>query len=214
MLMLKKQLLALSIGALILGFASQASALSYTLNDSFGSVPVSGEIVITLTDAGADTVMLEIDMTALNSSEFVKELYLNTETEVTGISGSGFAGLNWDTSETSNKSDGDGYHDLFIEFATRRADRLTGGEIYTFTLTGSGLIASDFEDIGTLSDKGQFHAVAKINGTGDGSGSDWVGDGGGGSPVPEPTSAVLFLAGALVVGQATRRVPAKVKNRA
>lgn len=202
--MLNNRLLMLSIGALVVGFATQASALTYTLNDSFGSVPVSGDIVITLTDAGADTVTLEIDLTALNSSEFIKELYLNTETEVTGISGMGFVGLNWDTSDTSNKSDGDGYHDLFIAFEEASADRLNGGVIYEFTLTGFGLDASDFEDIGTLSVKGQFHAVAKINGTGDGSGSDWVGD--GGPPVPEPTSAVLFLVGSLVVGQATRRV--------
>jgi hypothetical protein len=33
-------------------------------------------------------------------------------------------------------------------------------------------------------------------------------------PVPEPTSAVLFLAGALIVGRATRRVPTKTRVRA
>ena len=206
MLILNKQFLALTIGALVLGFATQASALTYTLNHSFGEVPVSGDIVITLTDAGAATVTLDIDLTALNSIEFIKELYLNTETEVTGITGTGLASYDYDNA--AHKADGDGYHDLLLGFYEAESDRLNGGAIHSFTLTGPGLDASDFYDLGSLSPNGQFYAVAKINGTGgDGEGSDWVG------AIPEPTSAVLFAVGAVVVGQATRRAPKNARSR-
>jgi len=201
--MLNNRIMALAIGALVLGFASQASAsLIYVLDDSFGSVPVSGDIVITLTDAGPNNVTLDIDLTALNSTEFINELYLNTNTEVTSISGPSLDSFDWDP--VAHKSDGDGYHDLLMDFLNSNGDRLTGGSVYSFNLSGTGLDESDFDDLGTASDKGQFHAVAKINGTGDGEGSDWVGDGGN-PPIPEPTAALLFAIGAVTVGARVRR---------
>jgi len=202
--LLNNRIMALAIGALVLGFASQASAsLTYTLNDSFGSDPVSGDIGITLTDDGTNTVTLEIDLTALNSTEFIKELYLNTDTEVGLITGPSIDAFDWDP--IAHKSDGDGYHDFLIEFSESAGDRLEGGSIYTFTLTGTGLDETDFDDFGTASNKGQFHVVAKINATGNGSGSDWVGDSGGNPPVPEPSAALLFAIGAVTVGARVRR---------
>jgi hypothetical protein len=197
--------MALAIGALSLGLATQASAsLTYILNDSFGSDPVSGDIVITLTDVAPNTVTLEIDLMALNSDEFIKELYLNTDTEVALISGSSINSIDWDP--LAYKSDGDGYHDLWIQFSASNGLRLVGGSVYTFTLTGTildpTLDEADFDDFGTASDKGQFYVVAKINSTGDGSGSDWVG---GGAPVPEPSAALLFAIGAVTVGARLRR---------
>jgi len=202
--LLNNRIIALAIGVLVLGFAAQASAsLIYVLDDSFGSVPVSGDIVVTLTDAGANTVTLDIDLTALNSTEYISELYLNTNTEVASITGSSLASFDWDP--IAHKSDGDGFHDLYIDFLNSEADRLDGGSVYSYTLSGLGLDESDFDDLGTASDKGQFHAVAKINGTGGGDGSDWVGDGGGGPPVPEPTAALLFAIGAATVGARIRQ---------
>jgi hypothetical protein len=202
--MLKNRIMGLAIAALFLGFATQASAsLTYVLNDSFGAVPVSGDIVITLTNAGTDNVTLEIDLTALNSTEFIKELYLNTDTEVAFVTGSGLDAFDWDP--LAHKSDGDGFHDLLIKFSPGAGDRLEGGAVYSFNLTGTGLDESDFDDFGTASDKGQFHVVAKINSTGgDGEGSDWVGDGGGPS-TPEPNAALLFAIGAATVGARVRR---------
>jgi hypothetical protein len=193
-----RSLVGLAAAALVLGFASQASALSFTLDDSFGSDPVSGDIVITLTNDGANTVRVDIDLTALNSTEFIKELYLNTNTAVTGVDAAFPITASYDPG--AYKSDGDGFHDLLLEFSADAGDRLTGGDVYSFTLSGLGLDESDFDDLGTLSDKGQFHAVAKINGTGDGSGSDWVGDGGG-NPVPEPSAAIAVGAGLLIIAR-------------
>jgi hypothetical protein len=201
---MRRTILGLATAFMVFGIAAQASALQYVLNDSFGAVPVSGDIVVDITDAGLDTVTVSIDLTALNSDEFIKELYLNTNTAVTGYTdgASSIDAINY--LPASNKADGDGFHDLLVEFSKDNGDRMTGGAVYSFTLTGIGLDASDFDDLGTDSVTGQFHAVAKNNTTGtDTNGSDWVGD--GGNPIPEPTGMVLFSAGIAVVASTMRR---------
>ena len=200
---MRRAILGLATAFMVFGIAAQASALQYVLDDSFGSDPVSGDITVTIADAGADTVQVTVDMTALNTTEFIKELYLNTNTAVTG-STDGTSSIDAVSYALAGyKADGDGFHDLLVEFSPDAGDRMTGGAVYTFTLTGLGLDAGDFDDLGTDSPKGQFHAVAKINGTGDGSGSDWVGD--GGDPIPEPSGMVLFSAGMAVVATSLRR---------
>jgi len=201
-----RHLIAIAAAALVLGFASQASAISYTLNDSFGSDPVSGDIIVDITDFAANTVQVDIDLTALNTTEFIKEIYLNTNTAVTSASWSSptsIDGLNY--SLGGFKADGDGFHDVLVQFSESAGSRMNGGSTYSFFLAGTNLDETDFDDLGTSSSKGQFHAVAKINGTGsNGDGSDWVGDGPG-APVPEPGAALLFGVGAVVVGARVRR---------
>jgi hypothetical protein len=203
---LRRTILGFATAFLVFGIAAQASALQYVLNDSFGSDPVSGDIVIDITDGVGDSVQVSIDLTGLNSVEYIKELYLNTNTEVQPALSSASAPTSLDDVSYglgAFKADGDGFHDLLLEFSPDAGARMTGGAVYTLTLSGSGLDASDFDDLGTDSPKGQFHAVAKINSTGTGGGSDWVGD--GGDPIPEPSGVVLFSAGMAVVATSMRR---------
>ena len=97
------------------------------------------------------------------------------------------------------KAGGDGYHDVFIQWNTNVADRLNAGDTYDIRLHGAGLSAGMFFDFGTSSNKGQFLAVVKVNATGGGEGSDWIG------AVPEPGGVLLFSAGMLLVAARVRR---------
>jgi hypothetical protein len=181
----------------MLGFATHASALSFTLDQHFGTVAASGDIVVTITNLAAPgTVQVEIDLTALSSPEFINDLYLNTNTAVTWASID-----DWNYLLGAHKADGDGFHDLFLDFSESAGSRMEGGSIYTLDLFGIGLDETDFFDLGTMSVKGQFYAVAKINGTGlDGEGSDFVG------AIPEPSAVGLYGVGLLLVGTAARRL--------
>jgi len=203
------RLIGRSYMVLMLGFATHASALSFTLDQSFGAVAASGEVAIDITTAmDGLSATIQIDTTDLTSPEFVKELYLNT-TDVSALTGPNFGAstpslqsMSW--GNECCKSDGDGKHDILLQFAKDAGSRLEAGAIYTVVLEGIGLTEAMFNDLGTLSDKGQFHAVAKINSTGvDGEGSDWIGDGNG--VIPEPSAVALYGVSLFLVGIAVRR---------
>lgn len=190
---------------MVLGFASQAQASSLTLDTSFGSVPVSGEIGIEFDVADdGNSVTILIDTTDLSSPEWIKELYLNVSTDPSALSAD-FANstsslADADFGANAFKAGGDGYHDILLKFETANRNRLAAGGIYEVVLLGTGLTEAQFHDLGTTSDVGTFYAVAKVNSTGsDGEGSDWVG------AVPEPSGVLLFGLGAMIVGTHARR---------
>lgn len=179
---------------LILGFAAQATALTITLDQVLGPGPLSGDIILDFTAAGdGSTATIQIDTTGLPAAEYVKELYFNAVGNpfvVTGVnwaaSTPGVDSMTWGVE--CCQADTDGSHDFLLSFSSL-SDRLVGGALYDVLLTGTGLTDTIFDDYGTLSDFGQFRAVARVLVTG--GGEYWVGD----SAVPEPTTTLLLAVG-------------------
>lgn len=210
---MKKHLIYLLSMIAVLGFAASGQALTLTLNHSFGSDPVSGEIVLDITTAADGSYAdIRMDLTDLSSPEFVKELYLNI-TDTSAISGLDYGATDgnvtsFGVADATYKAGGDGRHDIYIGWHPSAKDRLNAGNVYAIRILGSGLTEDMFDDRGEASDKGHFRAVAKVNSTGGGGGSDWVGDGdgrGGAVIVPEPTSALVFSAGLLLTARRIRQ---------
>lgn len=192
-----------TLGAVLIlsGIAPQESqALQYTLNTEFsGGVPTAtGYPVVTLTDAGANTVTLTIQNNFTTSVEKVKGIYLNSLVNSSNLT---FAYVSGDASTAITKSsdcckaDGDGFFDIQLAYSTS-GNTFTNGDTSRYTITGVGLSAASFNTFSAPGgDNGVWHAAAHIQGLGAGAdGSGWFGDGNGTS-VPEPSALLLLGAG-------------------
>jgi hypothetical protein len=139
----------LAIAIFLLGFVANAHALQITLDQSFGSDPASGPIVLNIT-AAADGSYVDIamDVTGLSSPEFIKELYLNI-TDVSVLSGaidSDGEVKEYQIADAGFKADGDGNHDVFIQLESAAAVRLNAGTTHNIRLYGTDLSEDMFDD--------------------------------------------------------------------
>lgn len=197
----------------LFGLANVASAtvVTFTLdNEVSGSGgTLTAPITVTLDDQNtAGTVNITINMSALQQEEFMTGLYLNFD-PAKSPAGMTIAdtGAQASTSIIAGsdccKPDGQGQHDVQINFPQALADRFTGGETYTGTLTLGGLLASDFA---FLSSTGNC-AVARVQGLGpDAQNSGWFDcDGEPPQEVVEPGSLALFGLGIGLLGLFGRR---------
>jgi hypothetical protein len=107
------------------------------------------------------------------------------------------------------KADGDGLYDIRFDFATggSDADRFTGNDSLTYTITGIGTLAA--ADFGYLSKpaggNGPFYAAAHVQGL-PGDDSTWIAPAQlAVIPIPEPSTVAVFALGAGVLGLALRR---------
>lgn len=197
----------------LFGLANVASAtiVTFTLdNEVSGSGGMlTAPIIVTLNDENtAGTVNITIDMSALQQEEFMTGLYLNFD-PTKSPAGMTIAdtGAQASTSIIAGsdccKPDGQGDHDVQIDFPQAAADRFTGGETYTGTLSLDGLLATDFA---FFSSTGNC-AVARVQGLGpDAQNSGWFDcDGEPPQEVVEPGSLALFGLGIGLLGLFGRR---------
>ena len=197
----------------LFGMAGVANAtmVTFTLsNEVSGSGgELTAPITVTLDDENsAGTVNITIDMSGLQAEEFMTGLYLNFDPAknpagMTLTDTGAQASVGIIAGSDCCKPDGQGDHDVQIDFPQAAADRFTGGETYTGTLTLDGILATDFE---FLSSTGNC-AVARVQGLGpDAQNSGWF-DCGDEPPqeVVEPGSLALFGLGVGLLGLFGRR---------
>jgi len=190
---------------------ANATIVTFTLsNEVSGSGgELTAPITVTLDDENsAGTVNITIDMSGLQTEEFMSALYLNFDPAkspagMTITDTGAQASTSIAAGSDCCKPDGQADHDVQINFPEAQADRFTGGETYTGTLTLVGLLATDFE---FLSESGNC-AVARVQGLGpDAQNSGWF-DCGDEPPqeVVEPGSLALFGLGIGLLGFMGRR---------
>ena len=195
---------------------AQAELIVHDLDIHFGSDPSTGPVRIAFNDFGtAGSVFVSMDTSGLtSSSEFVKEWYFNFDgdasvaltffpIDLVDISGV----LSVTTSSTQSlQADGDGKYNIRYNFAeSAGAARFTMGETVVTKITGAGILAADFDIIAAPGGGfGPFFSAAKINATGTGSGSDWLGSDDG-FTIPEPATAVLLVLSAAAIALRFRR---------
>ena len=190
---------------------ANATMVTFTLsNEVSGSGgELTAPITVTLDDENsAGTVNITIDMSGLQAEEFMTGLYLNFDPAknpagMTLTDTGAQASVGIIAGSDCCKPDGQGLHDVQIDFPEAQADRFTGGETYTGTLNLNGLLATDFA---FLSSTGNC-AVARVQGLGpDAQNSGWF-DCGDEPPqeVVEPGSLALFGLGVGLLGLFGRR---------
>jgi hypothetical protein len=190
-------------------------------------------LMATFTDAGANTVTLDMFALNLSATEKIGEWDFSLDPSLSGLS-IVFSGGPSDTAAqtikglNSNNVDADGSlghgFDFGFDFFNGGANAFTAGEHSIYTLTCTGCTASSFDFLNTLDSgaTGQFHTAAHIQAiTGSPTNcSGWVGDpagggtiggavgcpggGTGGSLVPEPATLLLLGSGLLGFGVAAR----------
>ena len=198
---------------LLAGASASATTIERVLEIHFGSDPASGFVTATYEDNDtAGSVTLTLDTSGLSlSTEFVSEWYINYESSGSTAVGSLVFTYNDGSSDQeatsislgpldSYQADGDGRYDIVLGFDTSNdsTDRFNINEVVVYDITGTGILASDFDVFSVEEgEQGTYISAAHIQGTA--IDSDWLG------AVPEPGSVVLFATGLLVAGVLIRR---------
>ncbi|MEE4349165.1 MAG: hypothetical protein V2J26_02955 [Pacificimonas sp.] len=205
-----------------------SAAVQFTFDTLVANSPTnSAPLVVTVTEAQqANTVFFTVDASAMQSSEFVRDLFFNIDgnTTITSIvDDNGAASYDlcpYDSGCSSgpfNAKGNRGKYDMLLDFVNSNSDnRLSGGETFTMTLTGTNLTEDSFS-FGTTSSKyGELFMVAKLQGLSGGESThmastgpvdigDPISGGGPGDPVPTPGAVALFGLAAIGLGLRQRR---------
>jgi hypothetical protein len=179
----------LALGTLLaFGPAANAASVTVDLDYEFsGAANPSSPLKVTINESAPDTLTYTLDASALTASEHVKEFYFNLDPFLTP--------LTWDLTDTTAawssygegldtfKADGDGFFDYRLVFDSSNAgNRLKGTEVYSFSITGTGLDITDIVSKSTASGNakviGGFYLAAHVGGIADVTGapslSGWI----------------------------------------
>lgn len=121
----------------------------------------------------------------------------------TFVSGQAATGIS--KGEDSFKADGDGFFDIEFMFASSGVDRLTAGESTKYLITGSAG-ASSFDNTSlTGGGNGTWYAAIHAQNTNASGDSGWLGATPHVTPIPEPETYAMLLAGLGLMGFVARR---------
>nr|WP_321466169.1 PEP-CTERM sorting domain-containing protein [uncultured Desulfobulbus sp.] len=200
---MKNILLALISLSLISVLNAHATPFSVSLDTEIsGATPTSAPIVVTFDDTLTDTVRITIDASALTADEAITALYLNYTGNLNGIA---WSGISFDAATTITwggqyKADGDGYFDILFSWGMPGFD---AGDIFVFGASASGITADYFNAMSVSGGgNGTWTVAAHVQSIGAGEDSGWMA--GNPSPIPEPTTMLLFgtgIAGLAAVGR-------------
>ena len=138
--------------------AALVSGITYNFDRTLTGVAPVGPtpwLTATFSDAGANTVQLQLSAPGLTGNEFVGQWYFNLNPSLNPsslvfaqIESSGaFANPSVLTGANAFKPDWDGKYDIMVNFGVSgdNSSRFSAGDTITFSITGiAGLTASDF----------------------------------------------------------------------
>lgn len=207
---MKKLLIFVMVLLMSVAAGSAYANLTFVFDPSntFTGTAPTGSLTAEFIDVTPGTVDLVLT-SSLAAGEKVSEMYFN-------YGGSALASLAFSLDTATNtdgpaatvttgsnafKADGDGFYDILFTFSTANPGSLTNGTSQTYMITGTNLVASDFNFLSSPVDadgkgsapNGTWLAAVHVQNIGTDSASGFV----GGAPVPIPPSVWLLGSGLL-----------------
>jgi hypothetical protein len=195
-----------AIAALLCASAAPADVVfNFGIEFSGGTTPAGPApwATATFADAGADMVMLTMDLTALavnNPDAKVDGWYFNFTPEgsvgsLTIAYQSGTEAASVGKGANSFKADGDGKYDILFSYDTADGDpnKFDAGEMSVYKITGTGITAESFNVLSQdAGGHGPFLSALHALALSPGGGSGWLAPG---EMIPLPTGAAMATAG-------------------